>query len=425
MGRKKMKKKGEKRILGSGVVLQEVYDELQKEKPVDVICSIREGYTAEDVIKFFGKLKIKVRGDVEDQTDKYVFAILKNEKEARKIDNEYINKNSSNEKICIHYIWKDKVIEPCVMESQKTINAQAVKNLFLIGGEDINWAVFDSGIDSDHEFFNDKNTGTCCIKKKFNFSGEDEEYANSHGTHVAGIIKKIAPKINLWDFKVLGKKGGSSSNIIKAMYKVRKLNLESKKLLIHGVNMSIGGYVKADSFGCGWTPECQEANMLMRSGVVVCVAAGNDGYKNLATIRGGKLNIFPSYTNLSITDPGNAEEVITVGSTHKKHPHSHGPSFFSSKGPTGDGRFKPDCLAPGEKIESAEAGKETIIMDGTSMATPHVSGIIALFLSLKGEFKGQSGKVKKILLDSCTDLNRDRNFQGYGLVDALRMIQSI
>ena len=54
----------------------------------------------------------------------------------------------------------------------------------------------------------------------------------------------------------------------------------------------------------------------------------------------------------SITDPGNADGVITVGATHRFWPHTYGVSFFSSRGPTGDGRLKPDLVAPGEKIRS-------------------------------------------------------------------------
>jgi subtilisin family serine protease len=64
-------------------------------------------------------------------------------------------------------------------------------------------------------------------------------------------------------------------------------------------------------------------------------------------------------------------------------------------------------------------------MDGTSMATPHVSGALAVFLSAKPEFKGQALKIKKILMESCTDLERDKYFQGAGLVDLLRMIQKV
>lgn len=77
------------------------------------------------------------------------------------------------------------------------------------------------------------------------------------------------------------------------------------------------------SYGCGYSPECQEANKLVESGVVVCVAASNDGYKTLATITSGnQLEYFPTFMNMGISDPGNAENVITVGSTHKMSPQN-------------------------------------------------------------------------------------------------------
>ena len=56
--------------------------------------------------------------------------------------------------------------------------------------------------------------------------------------------------------------------------------------------------------------------------------------------------------DVTINDPGNADLAITVGSTHRDMPHVYGVSYFSSKGPTGDGRLKPDLVAPGEKIIS-------------------------------------------------------------------------
>ena len=62
---------------------------------------------------------------------------------------------------------------------------------------------------------------------------------------------------------------------------------------------------------------------------------------------------------LTINDPGNAELAITVGSTHRDMPHIYGVSYFSSKGPTGDGRIKPDLVAPGEKIISCAVGDAT------------------------------------------------------------------
>lgn len=62
---------------------------------------------------------------------------------------------------------------------------------------------------------------------------------------------------------------------------------------------------------------------------------------------------------------------------------------------------------------------------GTSMAAPHVSGAIAAFLSIRTEFKGEPELVKKIFTSTATDLGRDRYFQGSGLVDLMRAIQSV
>jgi subtilisin family serine protease len=62
---------------------------------------------------------------------------------------------------------------------------------------------------------------------------------------------------------------------------------------------------------------------------------------------------------------------------------------------------------------------------GTSMAAPHVSGIIAGFLSIRREYIGRPWDVKTVLMKSASDLGRDRNFQGAGLVDLMRAIQSV
>jgi subtilisin family serine protease len=179
-----------------------------------------------------------------------------------------------------------------------------------------------------------------------------------------------------------------------------------------------------------------EVDRLVRSGVVVVVAAGNTGYGVQSTEARGNVS---SGLPLSINDPGNAELAITVGSTHRDMPHTYGVSYFSSKGPTGDGRLKPDLLAPGEKILSCAAGEarkevaselkgqrfDYIEQSGTSMAAPHVSGVIAAFLSVRREFIGQPERVKSLFVTSATDLQRDRYFQGSGLVDLMRAIQSV
>jgi len=421
-GKKKSREEPQK-ILKGKIVLPEVIQAIEETgQPVNVICAMVEGkdIDIEDVIKFLDRLKIDVNPKREAHTDYYVFATLQGMKDVEKIE----ASAKKDQRQYIYRVWLDKKIQPLVKQSQKTINAEPARNLFASAGEGVHWAVIDTGVDIGHAWFAPNQN--CDASRRKDFTGTGLNDVGMHGTHVAGIITTIAPKVKIHDYKVLAADGGQASWIIKAMHDIRRINFEAGTTVIHGANLSLGGAVPVGSYGCGWSPECQEANRLMASGVVVCIAAGNDGHKSLATVGAqNNLVIYKSYLDLSITDPGNAEAVITVGSTHKTQPHNYGPSFFSSKGPTGDGRCKPDCLAPGEKIVSAKAGGGTIEMDGTSMATPHVSGAIALFLSVKTEYMGQAPLVKKILLDSCTDLGRDRYFQGAGLIDILRMIQSV
>lgn len=418
---KKRQKSGQGDGLISGkIILPEVDRRLHEtEAPVDVICGIASGFDAMAVCEYLAGLSVKCQPE-ENHTDRYVFATIESITHAQKLEDS-LRKKKKN--ACIDHIWVDKPMKTCVAESQKVINASAARTLFSAEGDDIHWAVLDTGVDITHAAIK-KN---CSAQRQHDFTGDGPVDEIGHGTHVAGIIAEIAPKIKIHDYKVLGQSNNTASRIIRAMYAIRKLNFEAREIMIHGVNLSLGGSVPVGSYGCGWSPECQEANSLVDSGVVVTVAAGNDGHKDLAALSDGELEIFRTFMDLGISDPGNAEKVITVGSCHRTNPHTFGPSYFSSKGPTGDGRLKPDCLAPGEKILSAAANTpgRRISKSGTSMACPHVSGAIAVFLSAKPEFQGRAAEVKKILLESCTDLERDKYFQGAGLVDLLRMIQSV
>jgi serine protease AprX len=254
---------------------------------------------------------------------------------------------------------------------------------------------------------------------------------HDHGTHVAGIIGAcddvekyygVCRDISLYDLRVLGADGrGEEFAIIAALQFIRYLNARADQPIIHGVNLSLSLLHDVENFACGRTPICDECERLVASGVVVVAAAGNRGYERVLT-SGGELE---AYRAISITDPGNAESAITVGSTHRFEPHTYGVSYFSSRGPTGDGRIKPDLLAPGERVYSTVLNDAYAAKDGTSMAAPHVSGVAALLMARHREFLGQPARVKKILVSTATDLGRERYFQGAGMIDALRALQSV
>lgn len=257
------------------------------------------------------------------------------------------------------------------------------------------------------------------------------EPTGSHGTHVAGIIGAsgkngeadgMCPDIKLLDFRVLSKTlEDTEFAIIAALQFIRYLNERSGYIAVHGANLSLSISHDVRNFACGRTPICNECERLVNNGVVVVAAAGNRGYQSFETHEGA----FESYAAFSITDPGNADGVITVGATHRYRPHTYGVSFFSSRGPTGDGRLKPDIVAPGERIRSCMLGGEWGELDGTSMAAPHVSGAAAMLIARYSELIGQPREIKRILCETATDLGREHSFQGNGMLDVLRAFQKI
>jgi hypothetical protein len=233
----------------------------------------------------------------------------------------------------------------------------------------------------------------------------------------------LCPDLQLYDLRVLDENGeGDEFNVMAALQFVRYLNAHQQATVIHGVNLSLSIRHDIANFACGRTPVCEECERLLGAGIIVVAAAGNDGYLQYLTPRGPQ----DSYRSISITDPGNAAGVITVGSTHRFQPHTYGVSYFSSRGPTGDGRAKPDLVAPGEKIEAPVGGEADLKrMDGTSMAAPHASGAAALLIARHRELAGQPARVKQILCATATDLGRERYFQGAGMLDVLRALQSV
>jgi subtilisin family serine protease len=277
-----------------------------------------------------------------------------------------------------------------------------------------------------------------------------ETPGQAHGTHVAGILAAdwrpddtdadplgprqttrkppqpllgVCPDIEIYDLRVFDRDGrGDEFSVISALQFVRWINQQHETIEIHGVNLSLAMLHEVNNYACGRSPVCDECTRLVGNGVVVVAAAGNAGRSVHVTTDGSRED---GYRAISISDPGNAEVVITVGSTHRREPHTYGVSYFSSRGPTGDGRLKPDLVAPGEKITSTVPGGAMAQQDGTSQAAPHVSGAAALLMSRHSEFIGDPERIKRILMDSAIDLGRERHFQGAGLVDIFGAMQSV
>lgn len=372
----------------------------------------------------------------------------------------------------VYRVWADQTLRACLTKSLATVKADAAHRAFNAYGKQITWAVLDSGINEKHPHFRGVLDGTLSQ----DFVGEKGHFRDEfgHGTHVAGIISGryqppkpekviaaesliegsddtevqleeltaisgIAPETKLVSLKVLNESGeGKTSAALLAIHHIQETNQYGRRIRIHGANLSLGYDFNPRWFGCGQSPLCVEVDRLVKSGVVVVVAAGNTGFSGLALNAAGANEL--GYRALSINDPGNAEQAITVGATHRDMPHTYGVSYFSSRGPTGDGRLKPDLVAPGEHIVSCAAGTfldahqkrlgakaKILYLDqtGTSMAAPHVSGAIAAFLSVRREFIGQPEKVKQLFLESAVDLKRERSFQGHGLLDLLKVLQAV
>lgn len=263
---------------------------------------------------------------------------------------------------------------------------------------------------------------------------------NDHGIHVAGILAGdwraseahgeleeslvgVAPDLRLFDLRVLDADGhGDEFSVMAALQFIRHLNAAHDYTVVHGVNLSLSIPHDVANYACGRTPVCEECERVVGSGVVVVAAAGNQGYRRYLTAEEG---VVDAYNTSSITDPGNTQGVITVGATHRYRPHTYGVSYFSSRGPTGDGRRKPDLVAPGEKITAPLPDSLFGLKDGTSMAAPHVSGGAALLMARHEELAGQPVRVKEILCATATDLGREPYFQGAGMLDILRALQSV
>ncbi|MHC4673136.1 MAG: S8 family peptidase [Planctomycetota bacterium] len=279
-------------------------------------------------------------------------------------------------------------------------------------GAGIRVAILDSGYYVDHVDLPDDVTGN-------NFVGgvgiSDE---HGHGTHTAGTIfgrgiglswlTGIAPGISdIYICKVLDHTGDSVGSSIEeglSWVAERSSQIDVANLSLGGPGLNLPG---TDYLS-------READYTAQTGVCVVVAAGNE-YEEF------------NYQDGSVTYPGVSKNSLTVGSVNddssSNDPFEAGAdriSSFSGRGPTGDGRSKPDVVAPGSLIAAAMAGAAYGYqeMAGTSMATAAVTGVIAQLLEKFPEMDGHPDLIRAYLMATAQDLGKRSEDQGAGRVDA-------
>jgi serine protease AprX len=296
----------------------------------------------------------------------------------------------------------------CMNESVRVIESVDAAQDFGASGRGIKVALLDTGIDKNHPALLGK------VVDEISTVLEPINIPGLHATHTAGTIasndvvfRGVAPQAELINIKVLDHNGfGTPATVIRGLEQaVRRDALVA--------SMSLGW----SEIFMGWICNnadcilCQAADNVVRLGVTLVVAAGNEG----------ALGARPPF---SIRHPGAARKVITVGAVDKAKVLAP----FSSTGP-GSGRLsvtspirltKPDVVAPGVNITSSVLGGGFAPLSGTSMATPHVAGLAALVLQKNASLSPTM--VKKLISDSCEPLDNTPNQTGFGIINAYTAI---
>jgi serine protease AprX len=309
----------------------------------------------------------------------------------------------------VDHLSGDIKIRPSDVTTQ-TIGADqlwdgGLADLPSLTGDGIAIAVIDSGIDVKHNALKNR------VRFSYDFTGGNGVDKYGHGTHVAATIagemgrtsytrdySGVAPQASLINLRVLNDYGiGTVSDVVEAIDWAIEHSAQYK---IRVLNLSLGAPVLQPYRD---DPLCEAVERAVQSGLVVVAAAGNFGRTaDGRTILGGT------------TSPGNSPHAITVGAldTHGTARRSDDTvATYSSLGPTRfDLVLKPDLVAPGSRIVSAEASGSYLSanlpdhhvigsgpnaymrLSGTSMATGVVSGSVALLLEEKPALKPASTK---------------------------------
>ncbi len=277
-----------------------------------------------------------------------------------------------------------------IPHSRRARSKGAVWNLDNIGaydawnfsiGEGVNIAVIDTGIDYRHPEIAD-NFGKI---KGYDFveNNGDPMDKNGHGTHVAGICAGanygVSPGSALYAVRVLDENGsGSESNVIAGIEWAIKNGMDV-------ANLSLGSPVASSAFE-------DICYLAWKQGLVVCAAAGNDG---------GEFAMYPAAFG---------EPVIAVAAVDRYNEHADFSNIFITN----------DASAPGVDIESSYLNGSYATLSGTSMATPHVSGSVALALPFI-----KNDDVFDVLDSNCKNIGSDREVYGAGLVRPDKMLMSL
>lgn len=235
-------------------------------------------------------------------------------------------------------------------------------------GEGVNIFVVDSGVNIKHSEFDG---GRAKIGKTICGTCDNDDDENGHGTQVASIAAGktfgVASKANVIAVRVLDAKGaGANTDVIAGLeFVLSQHNKAKNKNTV--VNMSLGGGFSAAVNGA--------VAKLTTAGVHVAVAAGNDA------------------KDACKSSPSSELTAVTVGATDSKTDKI---AFFSSNGKC------LDIFAPGVNINGADAANidGSVAFSGTSQATPHVAGTIALLISKDGN--QTPAAMSKTLIDLST-----------------------
>ncbi|WP_279791370.1 S8 family peptidase [Rothia sp. RSM292] len=248
------------------------------------------------------------------------------------------------------------------------------------------------------------------------FTGSKASPSDWHGTHVAGTIAAIAnnnegiagvaPEAKIVPVRVLGACGGFDSDITDGIIwaaggSVRGVPANQNPAQV--INMSIG------SEGTCTTPYRQAIAQANKRGSIVVVAAGNNSF------------------DASKSSPGNCEDVINVGATDKNGKRSYFSNYGSRvdvSAPGGDRRYWGGGILSTLNAGKTAPGKADYAeYQGTSMAAPHVAGIVALMKAV--DPKLTYAQAKKALQSTSQGIECDQSACGSGIVNAARAVQQV